>query len=349
MIIRTCSCSLIPPRLSKPAGRRGCFFALALGAVAGLAIATPAARAAGQEPTPPAPAVQAASLRSDSALPFDVQRLGFLKSTAALLGRKVIDPKSKTLGKLKDFILDLPSGHVLAAVVSSSGKAPLTLVPAKSFEAIRHDKAELNAAKKLFDSAPRFPLASAAGPWDAQNLAESFLVFGQPAPLLTTSGYCCAAALLGRPLLSPTGETLGQVQELVLDLAGGRAVYLVIQPAEGLDPAGDLYLVPPASAQLSTSGQALTLKATRAHFLAGHHFPKEFPTDIIFPDVASAVYQHYGLLPGALPKPASLPRAPTPVSLNGSGAPAESASNFTTNPNAPDPAFAAFDFMTAAQ
>jgi sporulation protein YlmC with PRC-barrel domain len=327
--------------------RCGCSLTLAICIAAGLTVAACSMQGAEKEPTQSTTIAQDTQPRLDLALPFDAQRLGLLKPTSALLGKKVIDPKGKTVGKLQDFILDLSSGQVLAALVSSSGKTPLTPVPARSFEAVRRDKAELNAAKKLFENAPRFPLARAAGPWEAQSLADSFLFFSQPAPLAVPAGFCCAAALLGQPLLSEAGETLGQVQELALDLPGGRAVYLVIQPAEGLDPLGDLYLVPPASAQLGTSGQTLTLKASLAHFLAGHHFPKEYPTDIVFPDVASAVYQHYGLLPDATAKPAAVPvPAALPVSLQGTGAPAQSTLDSTSDQPAIDSTLAAFDFIT---
>jgi sporulation protein YlmC with PRC-barrel domain len=325
--------------------RRGCASALVLLAAVGLAVGADLAGGASQENPQPSPALQVEQAPQNSAMPFDAQRLGLIKPAKDLLGKKVIDPNSKTLGTLKDFILDLPSGQVMAALVSSSGKNPLTPVPARSFEAVRRDKAELNAAKKLFEYAPRFPLASAAGPWDARSLADSFAHFNQTAPCPTSASFCSAAALLGLQLVSSTNEVLGQVQELAIDLPGARLVYLVIQPAAGLDPLDNLYIVPPGSVVPGTFGQSLILSATRASFLAGYHFPKEFPTDMVFPEVAAAVYQHYGLLPNSPDKPAASP-APALPAIDAKSAHAESNSAAPNIQDLLQAALRAYDLTT---
>jgi len=323
-------------------------YVAALCLAAGLAMTVQSATGAVKVTVQPPPSVQDIQAQQDSNLPFDAKRLGLMKPVSALFGKKVIDLKSKTVGQVKDFILDLSAGQVVAALVVSGGRAPITPVPARSFEAVRRDKAELNAAKKLFESAPRFPLASTDGHWDATILADSFLWFNQAAPAASASGYCSAVALIQQPVISSANEALGQVQDIAIDLPIGRGVYLVIEPTPGLDPLDNLYLVPLASVHLGSSGKTLILEASREHFLNGHHFPREFPSDMVFPEVATAVYQHYGLLRDATAKSAANP-AVAPPAPDAAVAAAQSDSSIARDQGASDSADAAFDFTLPLQ
>ena len=340
-----------PPSRQLPFSRsirRGRSLAVAVCAAIGLAFGALPAHGAEPDNLQPPSASEAAQPRQGSTLPFDAKRLGLLKPVTVLFDKKVIDTQNKTVGKMKDFVLDLSSGQILVALVYSSGKAPITPVPAHSFEAVRRDKAELNATRKLFESAPRFPLASTDGHWDTSILADSFLFFNQPAPCATAGSFCGVAGLVGQPLLSQANEALGQVQDIAIDLPGGRALYLVIEPGPGLNSLDDLYLVPPASVHPGNSGRTLILDASRDHFLAGHHFPKAFPSDMVFPEVASAVYQHYGLLPESPAKSATAPVS-TPLVPDAKAAPAQSSSGIIDDQAVIDAAVASFDLTLPLQ
>ncbi|SPE54582.1 exported hypothetical protein [Verrucomicrobia bacterium] len=262
----------------------------------------PDAERAGQVPQSQTnePASPAATL-----LPLETQRLGLLKGAGTILGAKVRDSKARSLGRIKDLVIDLSTGQALVALVSW-GHGTLTPVPARSFESMRSDTATLNGNKKLFESAPRLAQDAFAFGLDARSLADSFRHFGQPTPAgqpstpgtpsneLGPAGYALCGSLVGQRLLSQAAETLGQVQDVMVDLTVGRVDYLVIQPEPSLGESNILYLLPPSVLQRDAN-QALVLKADRAHFLAGPHFDKLFPTDMAMPKVANAVYEHYGL------------------------------------------------------
>jgi hypothetical protein len=97
-------------------------------------------------------------------------------------------------------------------------------------------------------------------------------------------------------LTSETGKQLGQVEDLMIDLPGGRLVFLVVKPVAGSDSDNRLYVLPPASVGLNPNG--LVLKAGLEQFVAGPHFSKEFWTQLRVPEFAASVYQYYASLKG---------------------------------------------------
>jgi sporulation protein YlmC with PRC-barrel domain len=236
--------------------------------------------------------------REESLLPFNAQRLGLIRESSSLIGARVIDANGKSLGKIQVLLCDLSQGQVVAAVVRSGGKTPLTPVPATCFEAVRRDKAQLKGTRKLFESAPHFALAGGEVPWNRRALEETFHYFGVTVPESSSASddYISADSLPGQQLVSQAGDPLGQVKNFFLDLPTGHAIYLVIEPASGVGVPGESYIVPPESVRLGAAGSAMLLKAGTKHFLSCYHFPKEFPSDLVFPEVALAVYRHYGLL-----------------------------------------------------
>jgi sporulation protein YlmC with PRC-barrel domain len=251
---------------------------------------------------PSAPAATPSGLSGvpeDSLLPFNSQRLGLIRETRSLIGEKVIDSRGKSLGKIQVLLCDLAKGEITAVLVRSGGKTPFTPIPATCFKAVRRDKAQLQGTQKLFEGAPHFALADSQGSWNRRRLEETFRYFGVTAPESSgaTEANCLPAeSLPGQPLASQANEPLGQIKNVFLDLPTGRIIYLVVEPAGGVGVPGESYIVPPESVRWSAAGSSLVLKAETKHFLAGYHFPKEFPSDLVLPEVAVAVYRHYGLL-----------------------------------------------------
>ena len=99
-----------------------------------------------------------------------------------------------------------------------------------------------------------------------------------------------------RQLVSQSGEPLGEVADIAVDLPVGRAVYLLVQPASDAAAPGLLYAVPPQVVSREPDKDALVLKADRGCFLAGPRFAKEFMTELCRPELAASVERHYGIL-----------------------------------------------------
>lgn len=223
-------------------------------------------------------------------------RLGLLKPVTALVQEKVGDRKERTLGKVQDFLLDLSRSEVTVTLVTSEQRGELVPVPARSYFYVSRARLAIDVEKAKWKGAPR---VSSATPFDSlapASLAGAFAYFGQPNPV-TAAGthYCSAASLLGTPVVGQQGEPLGQIRDVMLDLPLAQAVYLVIEPPPDAAPAGTLYIVPPVLLQAKHDGALLVLSTSRAHFLAGPHFQKDFWSDLAFPELVVQLRHHYGL------------------------------------------------------
>ena len=90
-----------------------------------------------------------------------VSRLGQVQKASKLMGTSVKNLQDEKLGKVENLLVDLPSGRVVAVIVSSGGFLgmgdELSAVPptALRFTADR-DTLQLDASKEMLSSAPHF-------------------------------------------------------------------------------------------------------------------------------------------------------------------------------------------------
>ena len=227
---------------------------------------------------------------------YDAARLSYIKRVSLLVGKNVYSKGSfSSVGKLEDFALDLATGRLAMALISSGSDQLATPVPSRTFTSVTAKESFIGVDKKTFSSAPHVLRPNWIGRIDASNLGSVFRQFGQVLPEATVNlaGFSSGTSLIGRHLVSQAGEPLGQLEDMMVDLAGGRVVFLVVKPVAGPDPDKCLYVLPPASVHLDTNGDSLMLNASLEHFIAGPHFSKEYWTEMISSDLAARVYQHY--------------------------------------------------------
>ena len=258
---------------------------------------TPMAAIGGRQVTPDAATDR---FQRDQANSPGAVRLGLISKTTALLGRKVMTRQEKGLGRVDDLILDLSTGQVVAALVSARADDQLRAVPAQSFWTASKSKILLNTDRTTFESAPWFPKGNSTLALDPSRLTESFRHFGQRAPEVSapgSGGFCSALGLVGLPLLSQTREPLGKVEDFMVDVPVSRIAYLLIQPAASAAGPNTLYVTPPQSVRIDSTGTSLVLKADQARFLAGPHFQSEYWTEMATPELMVAMLQHYDLQP----------------------------------------------------
>jgi sporulation protein YlmC with PRC-barrel domain len=231
-----------------------------------------------------------------SAPGYNAIRLSYIKRASQLIGKKVCSKGAfPSIGKLEDLALDLSTGKLVMALVSSGSDPLATPVPSGVFTSATTKESVLGVDKKTFSSVRRVPKANWTGGIDASTLGNMLRQFGQELSEATVSpaGFSSGASLIGRPLASQTGEPLGQLEDLMVDLPGGRLVFLVVKPVAGTDPDKCLYVLPPAAVRLNTNGGSLVLKASLEHFVTGPHFPMEYWTELVSPELAARVYLHY--------------------------------------------------------
>jgi len=227
---------------------------------------------------------------------YDAARLSYIKRVSLLVGRNVYSKGSfSSVGKLEDVAIDLATGRLAMVLISSGSDQLATPVPSRTFTSVTAKESFIGVDKKTFSSAPHVLRPNWIGRIDASNLGSVFRQFGQVLPEATANlaGFSSGTSLIGRHLVSQAGEPLGQLEDMMVDLAGGRVVFLVVKPVAGPDPDKCMYVLPPASVHLDTNGDLLVLNASLAHFIAGPHFSKEYWTEMISSDLAARVYQHY--------------------------------------------------------
>ena len=216
----------------------------------------------------------------------DVQlnRLTLGSDSKLLLGKKVKDSQGENAGKVSDLVVDLETGRVLAALVSSRG---LRVMPTASFANGFGDRLELNSTGEIVQQAPRVPNVETA--CQPEVLDQAFGFFGKTCPAM--SRPVLASQCFRQKVTSSDNVLLGYVQDFVVDLVAGRIIYAVIAPTVGPDPQEKLYVAPGRALRWGPDG--LGLKATKDHFLASRIVSREFPTDLVLPELARDIYNHY--------------------------------------------------------
>jgi len=229
-------------------------------------------------------------------------RLGLLKGTSAVLGKKVGDCHEKTLGKLEDLVLDLAAGEVASTLLSSDPLGRLTPVPALSYSRLARGKMLIEADSKAFESAPQVAKGEEIKALDGPMLASVASHFGLKETRASTGPLSSAARLVGSPVRTRSNEALGVLKEIMVDVPFGRVVYLVVEPGAGIGSRDVLFVVPPAAVDADSRGGVLVLKGDRERFLAGPTFLVQFWADLSSVELARAVQRHYGSKTGSAEK-----------------------------------------------
>ncbi len=230
--------------------------------------------------------------------PVSLGHIGLLAHLSALAGQTVRDPKERGAGRLRDVVLNLFEGEIVGAVIGR-GNDPPTLVPAGCFDVASDSRILLNQASDAVLGAPRFTGGPGASAQETDGVLAAFRHFGLPAPSWLThapGGLQPAEGLLGKSVVGESGAVVGQVQDLILDVPGGRVDYVVVRasPAQGVAPL--LVPVPPQALAVLPGTETLALNANEPQFTSGPRLQPAFWTELATEAFASAVYRHYGLL-----------------------------------------------------
>jgi hyperosmotically inducible protein len=100
-------------------------------------------------------------LSSESQSMIPVSRLSYVQKASKLIGTPVKNLQDEKLGKVENILVDLPSGRVVAVIISSGGFLgmgdELSAVPPTAFRfTTERDTLQLDASKEMLSNAPHF-------------------------------------------------------------------------------------------------------------------------------------------------------------------------------------------------
>jgi sporulation protein YlmC with PRC-barrel domain len=216
-----------------------------------------------------------------------------------LIGREVRNPAGQRLGAVKDVAVDLSSGRVLCVLVSVGGFLGLgdrlAAVPPGAFAA-NGSRLRLDADKQKLLKAPQYK--SMDDLRDAGFIATAYRQFDQPTwwshnAALSFDNAALLTQLFGMNVKDVSGQRMGELNNLAIDLAGGRIACAIFWPDRTLNLAKEFYALPPNALTLSPDSKSLSTGVDRDKLAGAPHFPRDKWPEMTWA-WASAIYQHYG-------------------------------------------------------
>ena len=105
------------------------------------------------------------------------------------------------------------------------------------------------------------------------------------------------AAVIGDSVVNRAGETLGKIEELMLDLEKGRVAYAVLSFGGVLGMGEKMYVVPFEALKLDGSREHFTLDIDQNRLKNAPGFDKNHPPQASDRTWGAEVYKFYGIKP----------------------------------------------------
>jgi len=182
-------------------------------------------------------------LRSEAAS----QDVGFpLYKMQEVLGQAVTTPQGKEVGDVANVVIDAATGDLLYMVVRSGGVlgvgSTLRILPWGVVQGTAERKAfQLQIEEERFTNAPRFDQDDWPNMLDRHWVDAIHVYYGKPPrlgkhlPPETNEPVAqgprpvlMAASLLGSQVISPRGQRLGTIEDIVIESTAGQVAYVVL-------------------------------------------------------------------------------------------------------------------------
>lgn len=231
--------------------------------------------------------------------------LGRLEKAGQVVGDAVKNGQGQTLGKLEDLVVDLESGRVLYGVVAVDANyvavAPEDLSPVLGAKTviIETEKNKLAGAprvnkKQAAETATVNFLNSVYQYWNRRPWWEGAM---QPTGHTTFGNVNRASELKGMGVKTPVNENLGKVDDIVVELPGGRVPFSLLSASGVAGASQALYPVPPNEFTPGADRKNLITGLDIQKLLAAPRIPKDNLQQLSDPAFAASIYQYYGKQP----------------------------------------------------
>ncbi|MDB6003441.1 MAG: hypothetical protein JWR15_428 [Prosthecobacter sp.] len=210
------------------------------------------------------------------------------QSTTELIGTEVWNLQNEKLGRVKFITADLENARLVEVVISSGGfmgmGGKITSAPPRAFTLDPNKQIlRLNVTKARFDAAPSFKTSDVASYSQRDRVAAVLRYFGlQPwfyldgqaatknAEILNLGKVQKTQDILGLQIKSKTGQYLGQVGSLLIDLPKGQIVH-VVDDTQAMGNDGS-YILQARALRYNASHNGLVLDESFASLKDEPHF-----------------------------------------------------------------------------
>jgi len=242
-------------------------------------------------------------------------RLGRVEKASDLIGMEVQNYEGQKLGKVDDLAVDLETGRIVQVILSTGGflGVSVMLVPVPP-GALHQDAAKkvihLKADKAKLQAAPWYGMSKWADLGQSNQVAEIYRYHGQqpyftaayqpalgPDPTARLGYVQRTTKLMGASVKNVQKETLGKVENVMVDLSAGRVVAVILNSGGSFGVGEALCAVPSAAFQFNSEQKYLQLDASREELGNAPHFKaKEWPS-FGNPTYVGGVYRAYRIEP----------------------------------------------------
>jgi len=234
--------------------------------------------------------------------------LGPVERANKLIGKTVYSSDNQKIGKLDHLIVDLESGRILYAVVSTGvlgvGGHDYAVAPAV-FSDVRGDTVHMSIDKTKLLGAPEFSsnIDKPDQLGQASFISQVYQYFGE-SPWWQGSSTAANAGtfnnvhkvkdLIGMKVKNVGNEDIGKVDNVIVNLPAGRVPYVILNPDSSLNLGGNYYALPPNALTWNTDQKFLVSDLNKDKLAAAPHFAKDQWQSLSDPMFGSKVYQYYG-------------------------------------------------------
>jgi sporulation protein YlmC with PRC-barrel domain len=224
-----------------------------------------------------------------------------------IIGQNVRNANNDNIGEIKDVMVDLESGRLLYTVVSVGGflgigerlvaVPPETLRRSGNTFQMEADKEKLSNAPQFLDSSDRANemLSPTFVSSAYKYFGESTWFEGGSSSAQFGSAFR-ASTLLGIDVKDTANQNLGEVDNLLIDLAAGRLAFIILNPDRSLNLRSERYALPPMALTPGADRSTLTLGIDRQRLTSAPGFAQNNWPDLSG-ERGSQVYEFYGKRP----------------------------------------------------
>jgi len=245
------------------------------------------------------------------------ERLGPIVKASEAIGKDVKNLQDEKLGKVEELVVDVETGRILEVLVSAGGVLTvgdkLVALPPRAFTCEPpHPTIRLNVTQEKLKGAPAFEMSK----WDeltqSNRVVERYRYFGQEpsfqnptTPRGTPSGIAStrpmkterATKVIGASVRNQLNEKLGKVENLMVDLEGGRLVHVIVGSGGILGIGEELRAIPPAAFHYAERDGTMQLNVTKEAMAAAPYFKGNVWPDFNDAAYSASIYRAYQVEP----------------------------------------------------